>query len=471
MKRTILNRNPKRTGTKRNTIIRRTQFAALGLAALTLLATAGCGSSAGASDGKTIKVAYQKFGNYKPLEKLLNAAKSEVEKANPGTTVTLLPIEASENDYYTKLSLMNKSASTAPDIAYEDTFLIKSDAAAGYLLPLDDYVSKWADWKQFVPNAQDAGKGDDGKTYGVSMGTDTRALWYSKDLFKKAGLPVPWQPKTWDDILAAADTIKAKLPGVIPMNLYSGKAAGEGASMQGFEMLLYGTNDPLYDESSKKWVTGSQGFKDSLNFVKKIYSDGLAPTPQQALDAQIVNIATDTWLPKGKLAIDLDGSWLPSKWSEGGSSPWPTWQDTMATAKMPTQDGSDPGAVSLSGGWTLAVGSKTKSPDLAVKYLETALNQKNSLTYDIEGAQIAVRKDVMDAPEYKKSSSSFGILSDVVAVTKFRPANTDYPKVSNNIQVAMEGVMTGQKSVDEAAKAYDEAVTSAVGQDKTTGGQ
>ena len=32
---------------------------------------------------------------------------------------------------------MNRSASTAPDVLYEDTFLIKSDAEAGYLAPLD----------------------------------------------------------------------------------------------------------------------------------------------------------------------------------------------------------------------------------------------------------------------------------------------------------------------------------------------
>lgn len=450
--------------------MKKMQIAALGLAGLTMAAASGCSSSADAPSGKTIKVAYQKFGTYQPLESLLNAAKSEVEKANPGTTVTLVPIEANENDYYTKLALMNRSEATAPDIAYEDTFLIKSDAAAGYLLPLDDYVSKWPEWNQFAKSAQDAGKGDDGKTYGVSMGTDTRVLWYNKALFQKAGLPVPWQPKTWQEILSTAKTIKDKLPGVIPMNVYSGKAAGEGASMQGFEMLLYGTKDPLFDES-QKWLVGSQGFKDSLNFIKTIYTDGLAPTPQQALDPQIAKTVPNQWLPQSKLAIDLDGSWLPSNWGTSGATPWPEWQKTMATAKMPTQDGSDPGATSLSGGWTLAVGAKSKNPDVAVQYLETALNKKNSLAYAVDGAQVAVRKDVAEAPEYKASTNSFGVLSEVVSDTHFRPANTDYAKVSNNIQVAMEGVMTGQQSVDQAAQAYDQAVVGIVGQAKTTGGQ
>ncbi|MDQ0276611.1 multiple sugar transport system substrate-binding protein [Arthrobacter silviterrae] len=458
-------------GSMQGSNVKKLQLAAIGLSALTAMSMSGCGSTNAGPANTTIKVAYQQFGNYQPLEKLLNTAKSEVEKANPGTTVTLVPIKAAENDYYTKLSLMNKSASTAPDIAYEDTFLIKSDAAAGYLLPLDDYLSKWPEWNQFVTSAQDAGKGDDGKIYGVSMGTDTRALWYNKELFQKAGITVPWQPKTWQDIITAAQTIKDKVPGVMPLNVYSGKAAGEASSMQGFEMLNYGTPTPLFDSASQKWVLGSQGFKDSLAFIHKVYSEGLTPTPQQALDAQINSIVGGQWLPQSKLAIALDGSWLPSNWGPTGATPWPGWEKTMATAAMPTQNGQAPGSVSMSGGWTLSVGAKTKSPDLAVKFLETALNQKNSLSYDIDGAQIAVRKDVMSDPAYKSSSSAFGVLSDVVAVTKFRPANTDYPKVSNNIQVAMEAVMTGQQTVDQAAQAYDQAVSSAVGPAKTTGGK
>ncbi|MGI8825085.1 MAG: extracellular solute-binding protein [Chloroflexota bacterium] len=59
------------------------------------------------------------------------------------------------------------------------------------------------------------------------MGTDTRALWYNKAIFKKVGLPVPWHPKTWNDLLAATRQIKAKEPGVIPYNIYSGTPAGE----------------------------------------------------------------------------------------------------------------------------------------------------------------------------------------------------------------------------------------------------
>ncbi|MDM7830064.1 extracellular solute-binding protein [Cellulomonas edaphi] len=445
----------------------------LGVVALTALA--GCsddGSSSGddASGGATtVKVAYQKTTAFHQLDDMLQKAKTEFEAAHKGITIDLQPIEAEQDQYFTKLALMNGSDKTAPDVIYEDTFQIRSDAAAGYLLPIDEYLGKWEDWGQFYENAKQAGLGDDGKTYGVSMGTDTRALFYNKDIFAKAGLPADWQPKSWDDVLAAARAVKEKVPDVTPLNVYAGKAAGEATTMQGFEMLLYGTADTLYDTDQSKWVVGSQGFKDSLGFLETIYKDKLAPPLDQALDASIGSRVSTELLPQGKLAIALDGSWLPGGWISGENA-WPEWDKTMGFAKMPTQNGDAPGATSMSGGWTLAVGSHAKNPQAAFDFITTALNKENTFKYDTENSQIAVRKDVAEDPAYTAYNPSFEFFSSLVDVTHFRPATPDYSQISSNIQVAAEAMATGQQSPEDAAKAYDTAVKGIVGDDKTTTG-
>ena len=49
--------------------------------------------------------------------------------------------------------------------------------------------------------------------------------------------------------------------------------------------------------------------------------------------------------------------------------------------------------------------------------------------------------------------------------THFRPSVTEYTKISSEVQKATENVITGQMSVDEAAKAYDDAVINIVGKD------
>ena len=436
------------------------------LSALALAASAACGSSGGDSDGKTITIAYQKFGAFIQLDNQLQKVKTQYESAHPGFKVKLLPIEAAENDYYTKLSLMNRSAKTAPDVMYEDTFLVNTDIQAGFLAPIDDYLSAWPDWSQFTDAAKGAAKAQDGKTYGVPMGTDTRALWYDKTLFKKAGIAVPWEPKSWNDILTTARTIKQKLPGVIPLNVYSGKGAGEGATMQGFEMLLYGTKNTLYDDASKKWIVASPGFNDSLNFIKTIFDEKLAPEPQDALDPNWGTKVSTELMPTSKLAINLDGSWQSSTWLDTGSKPWPQWNDTLGQAAMPTQNGEAPGKTSMSGGWVLSVGSHAKDKKAAFDFVTTMLNKDNTLEYDIGAGQIAERKDVAEDPKYQSSNPTLKFFTDLVQVTHFRPAYPDYPHISDAIQVAMEAVMTGQLSVEKAAAAYADQVKAAVGPDQ-----
>lgn len=334
------------------------------LAATTLTA---CGSGSG-SDPDTVKVSFKQStdNSVRVMDTYLGEMKKQFEKANPGKKVELVPIKAPDSEYYTKLQQMLRSPKTAPDLVYEDTFLINSDITSGYLKPLDPYLDKWSDWGQFIDTAKAAAKAQDGKTYGVPDGTDTRGLWFDKGVFAKAGLPADWQPKTWDDVLDAARTIKKKVPGVTPLNVYTGKPAGEAATMQGFEMLLYGTGDgtadPLYDTASKKWVVGSQAFKDALTFVETVYKEKLGPDVTDALDPNFATSVRGDLLPGGKLGIDLDGSWLPQDWLKGSGHEWPAWSRKLGLAHMPTQHGQAPGKVSMSGGWTWSIPSKAATP-------------------------------------------------------------------------------------------------------------
>ncbi len=191
-----------------------TPLVALALAATTLTA---CGSGSG-SDPDTVKISFKQStdNSIKVMDTYLADIKKQFEQQYPGKKVELVPIKAPDSEYYTKLQQMLRSPKTAPDLVYEDTFLINSDITSGYLKPLDPYLDKWPDWNQFVDTAKSAAKAEDGKTYGVPDGTDTRGLWFDKGIFKKAGLPANWQPKNWDDVLAAARTIKQKVPGVTP---------------------------------------------------------------------------------------------------------------------------------------------------------------------------------------------------------------------------------------------------------------
>ncbi|MFG2503476.1 extracellular solute-binding protein [Streptomyces sp. NPDC048441] len=434
---------------------------ATALVAAGTLTACGGGSD---DDPDTVKVSFKQStdNQIKVMDTYLADIKKQFEKANPGKKVKLVPIKAPDSEYYTKLQQMMRSPKTAPDLVYEDTFLINSDITSGYLKPLDPYLDKWKDWDQFIGTSKSAAKAADGKTYGVPDGTDTRGLWFSKGIFKKAGLPANWQPKSWDDILQTARTIKKKVPGVTPLNVYTGKPAGETATMQGMEMLLYGTGqDPMYDPKSKKWVTGSQGFKDSLSFVETVYKEKLGPDVSDALDPNFATRVRGELLPEDKLGINLDGSWLPQDWGKGAGHEWPEWSKKLGLAHMPTQNGQAPGKVSMSGGWTWAVPTKASNPDLAFKFIEQMQTKANAQKWYVANSGIAVRKDVASDPSYLKAQPGLKFFTDLVPSTHYRPAYPAYPKVSTAVQEAMEKVTTGDGSVADAASGYDEELKAA----------
>ncbi|MEU4931353.1 extracellular solute-binding protein [Streptomyces yokosukanensis] len=443
-------------------------LSALLTAALAATALTGCGSGSGSSPN-TLKVSYKQStdNSVKVMDTYLAGVKKEFEKKYPGKKVEFVPIKAPDSEYYTKVQQMLRSPRTAPDLVYEDTFLINSDITSGYLKPLDPYLAKWPDWNQFIGTAKAAARGQDGKTYGVPDGTDTRGLWFDRRVFAKAGLPADWQPKTWADVLAAARTIKQKVPGVTPLNVYTGKPAGERSTMQGFEMLLYGTgqgtSDPLYDSATKKWITAGQGFKDALTFVETVYKEKLGPDVSDALDPNFATTVNGELLPQGKIGIDLDGSWLPQAWLAGSGHDWPDWSKQLGLAYMPTQNGQAPGKVSMSGGWTWAVPAKAGNPDLAFDFIKAMQSEANAKKWYIANSGISVRKDVAKDPSYATAQPGIKFFTDLVATTHYRPAYPAYPKVSTAVQEAMEGVTTGDTSVEKAASAYDSTLKDVTG--------
>ncbi|MGY4965966.1 extracellular solute-binding protein [Streptomyces sp. 900105245] len=443
-------------------------LSALLTAALAATALTACSPGSGSSPD-TVKVSYKQStdNSVKVMDTYLAGIKTQFESKYPGKKVEFVPIKAPDSEYYTKLQQMLRSPRTAPDLVYEDTFLINSDITSGYLKPLDPYLAKWPDWKRFIGTAKAAARGEDGKTYGVPDGTDTRGLWFDKRVFAKAGLPADWQPKTWDEVLAAARTIKRKVPGVTPINVYTGKPAGEAATMQGFEMLLYGTGDgrtdPLYDAGSKKWITGGRGFRDALRFVETVYKEKLGPDVSDALDPNFATAVRGELLPEGRLGIDLDGSWLPQDWLPGSGHEWPDWSKRLGLAAMPTQDGQAPGRVSMSGGWTWAIPAKAGNPDLAFDFIRTMQTKDNARKWYIANSGIAVREDVADDPAYATAQPGIAFFTELVASTHYRPAFPAYPKVSTAVQEAMEGVTTGDRSVKQAAGDYDATLKDVTG--------
>lgn len=127
-------------------------------------------------------------------------------------------------------------------------------------------------------------------------------------------------------------------------------------------------DDAQYDSKSGKWVIGSSGFRDSLEFMKSLYDKGYGPSVSEALDTNLQKKMQSEWFPDGKIAATVEGSWYPSSWAKGSSFEWNGHDSKMEVAAFPTQSGQEPGFVSMSGGWVVAVGSKSKNKDFPAEW-------------------------------------------------------------------------------------------------------
>lgn len=104
---------------------------------------------------------------------------------------------------------------------------------------------------------------------------------------------------------------------------------------------------------------------------------------------------------------------------------------------------------------------KAGNPDLAFDFIKTMQTKANAEKWYIANSGISVRKDVAADPAYATAQPGIKFFTDLVASTHYRPAYPAYPKVSTAIQEAMEGVTTGDMSVDKAASSYDDELKSA----------
>ena len=381
-------------------------------------------------------------------------AADAVQTANPNAKISIDLQKIAGNEYYTKL-LLALDAGDAPDVIHVGGERIGELADAGYIAPLDDYVSQWADWTQY-PQAVKDGVTYKGSVWAIPYGLDTRFLYYRRDVFAEAGLPADWEPANVDALLEAARTVKARAPKVIPYALYAGQAGDSGTAAHGFVPQLIAHGGSLQDESGK-WIAGGPAVVEALAYYQQAYqTDKLVP-PE-------ILTTTKPWtsmrekMGTGELALLFEGGWVYGGWAEA---------DPEAAAKNigyllhPTKEAGPSFTIGgLGTVWYIAEASKQK--DLAWEFMKAFNTKEIVAQLNIADPHPVARTDSAAVAEFKSNP----YLVDATASLEkavFLPVDPNFGKVIAAIQTATGRVATGDASPEEAAGRYADDLARAVG--------
>ncbi|MFB7449804.1 extracellular solute-binding protein [Streptomyces sp. NPDC056194] len=199
--------------------------AACTIGVLTLTACGGGGGGSDSANGEvTLKLVAADYGDKASNSSTAywNDVAKRFTAASPKIKVDVQVINWNDIDAQVKTMIQSGNV---PDVLQTGGY---ADKVADDLLYKAEDVLSESTRANLVDSFAKAGEVD-GTQYGIPFVSSARALFYNKTLFAKAG--VAGAPKSWDDVRAAAEKIKAKAPGVTPYALPLGPEEAQGESL------------------------------------------------------------------------------------------------------------------------------------------------------------------------------------------------------------------------------------------------
>jgi multiple sugar transport system substrate-binding protein len=374
-------------------------------------------------------------------------------------------------DSYVERVALDLAAGTAADVIQMDSYVVAELASASYVEPLDSLTAGWDQYQHYMKGLLDV-VSYDGSVYALPTDTDVRMLWYSKAVFEQAGIAMPWEPKSWDEVIATAKSIKEKTGIEEAFLLPAGTKQAEGATMQGFYMALLGADVPEGDRNrlrawdERKWIGDSPALRRTLELYKTVYQD-------EALATAAINYSTDIGaavreaMLGGNLGILASGSWeYACLWDcNGVNVPTPEERDRIV-GWTPWPGSGLPGTkatTNISGGWAIGLNAKAANKEAAFKLLTAIFDAGNFGRWTIENRRMAVRTDISQSETYL-SDPYLAKATALAADTTGRDTYPGYQRVSSLVQQMTADILDGA-SVEDVISEYRAALIDEFGEE------
>jgi len=377
-----------------------------------------------------------------------------------------------EGEFFSKKELIDRfvaawEAGEAPDIfAYKLIYPGAIDMIeAGYIVPLDEYISKYEDeladiypkfW-EFVTYK--------GKIWGLPQDTEARPLYFRKDVLRKLGwteadieaLPEKISTGEWtmEDLIAVAKEAMDK--GLVKWGVYHRKGFSEEFP---FIAPYYQFGGRLLDPATGNLVLNKSAMLETFKLIHRMaIEEEILPRDMVVTDWRVIHTGFCT----GEVLFWFGGTWHWAEWIRVKYNPDFTeeyaWKNIGFALTPAPRPGLKP--ITLSSPYVYFISAQSKCPELAFILAMTAISPPLDAKHAVDSGHLAVRKTTIGYPYYRKAK----FLSDVTYMleyTAFRPVHKDMPLYEKEWLTAFTAVEAGEKSPEEALASLVDALKAAI---------
>ncbi|NYE05739.1 multiple sugar transport system substrate-binding protein [Bacillus niacini] len=353
-----------------------------------------------------------------------------------------------------KFVLDSTSKTGAYDVVATQFWYMPEYIQGQFLEPLDTFIkdkpSEWLAADDISDGLKGTFKDADGKLYSLPVSASSGVLMYRKDLFEKYGIDVP---KTTEDVLEAAKTLKEKLPtDTVPFVGRGESSSGSFGSSAGWAWA-YGAS--VLDKEGNVTVTSpemKQAISDWVTLMKDY-----GPTDASAMGWDTMS----EMFRQGKAAMNFDMSGFPSVYTDPSVS---SVADNVGVAIIS-------GPANETAQWVYAEGlgiSKySKNKDAAWQFLQWRTSLDVAKQEAADGLRIDFPLDsIYETDEFKDATESLDFAGELPKImssfnSAYWPNVVEFDKLGQEFQKEISLAIEGKQDVDKAlsnAQANVEAV-------------
>ncbi|MGW4945921.1 ABC transporter substrate-binding protein [Actinoplanes sp. NPDC004185] len=276
------------------------------------------------------------------------------------------------------------------------------------------------------------------KLYGVPRTTNVQLLWYRKSL-------VPTPPKTFDEMIAMAQQLKAQ-----------GKPHEIGLTAAQYEGYVVNVNNlitayggTLVNEDSSQPTIDDKTVQ-ALTLLRKLATSGV--TSASLSNAQEPEVFAD--LQAERSAFSLNWPYVLSAMREAN----PGLVDDLGFAPYPSVNGGPP-KVTL-GGMNYAISTYSKHPEESFEAAMCLRNEKNALSAALDAGDVPALATVFELPEFKKAYPMADVMRSELEAAVPRPVSPVYQNISTLVSTTLSPPQSinPQKAADELRDSIKDAI-------------